>query len=75
MYIKFTSCSEADYINTAGTNAYFLLVTLGSSLNFTGSNIKRFWNIMHWLREFFSFSLTPVQGIDGYTRINCSEYL
>ena len=42
MYIKFTSCSGADDINTVGTNAYFLLVTLGLSLNFTGSNIKRF---------------------------------
>ena len=53
MYIKFTSCSGADDINTVGTNAYFLLVTLGLSLNFTGSNIKRFWNIMHLTASIF----------------------
>ena len=40
-YIQFTFCPGADNTNTAGANAYFLLVTLGSSPNLAASNIKR----------------------------------
>ena len=41
MYIQLTFSFRPNDINTAETNAYVLLVNLGSSLNFTGYNIKQ----------------------------------